>query len=441
MKNQQLVCALILRQLRYLHLLALPVICFFGATVNGYAGIKYAVFVGVGDYAQASKLDGPVLDAVKMNSVLIGGFGFNQSNTTLLTDTGATKSAILEAFKKYQGLVKEGDTFVFYYSGHGSLFPDALSDEHDETVLIPDAERYPYKYYDSALLPIDFHLPSGKNWKRLILDDELFDLFSVFTAKGAQVIFISDSCHAGTLAKSLSGKTIKYQPLTETSLWEDLKSISPNTARTPVAKKDLGSLYLVIASSEDNETSLVYSRTSPRVSLFTYAFLASLESLRARNQPPTYRNLMNTLKPAVAQIARDQYQGHLQNPRFDDRFFKASLDTPLFEFPKNAITSGSRLRILIRVTDSTGNPIEKANIGIFDSDGVPQRGNITAQNTLLVGTTDSRGILDSINPAFPKGFYWVKVVAGGYRAFTQKFEIKSGSQPGTAVLSFKLARE
>ena len=143
-----------------------------------------------------------------MQRTLADKYGFAAENTTLLTDGQATRDGIIGAIKDYQAKAAAGDVFVFTYSGHGTLFPDDRSEEIDEQESLEMADYYPLNKYDSAICPIDLRSnTSGKPWNNLILDDELYALFSGFTSKGALVVFISDSCHSGTLAREIGSNT------------------------------------------------------------------------------------------------------------------------------------------------------------------------------------------------------------------------------------------
>src|SRR4051794_25186164 len=178
---------------------------------NGSAmGKKYGVFVGINDYPGTdSDLNGAVNDAQNMRKLLTTKFGYPLANTSILLDSQATRANILNTVRAYVAKVGLGDILVFDYSGHGTLFPDIYSDVVDETqetevdILIQDGSRYqlPSDYSDAAIVPWDFDsAASGKVWRGLILDDELYDLFSGIPGKGATVVFVSDSCHSGTIA-------------------------------------------------------------------------------------------------------------------------------------------------------------------------------------------------------------------------------------------------
>ena len=159
-------------------------------------------------------------DAEKMREKLIADFEFAEKNTSLILDINAKRNLIILEIEKYLKIANSGDIFVFYYSGHGTIFPDSKSEELDEVK------------YDNALVPIDSaEATSGKVWKNLILDDELFELFKKFTNKGVGVIFISDSCYSGGQSKPVFninlGKRKTLTPFQALGIekWEDLPNI------------------------------------------------------------------------------------------------------------------------------------------------------------------------------------------------------------------------
>jgi metacaspase-1 len=94
---------------------------------------------------------------------------------TLLTKE-ATRANVINEISKAAKALKAGDMFMFSYSGHGGQVPDLNGDEVDdldETICL----------YDSQLI-----------------DDELNAQFAKF-AEGVRILFFSDSCHSGTVAK------------------------------------------------------------------------------------------------------------------------------------------------------------------------------------------------------------------------------------------------
>lgn len=299
-------------------------------------GRKFGLFVGINAYQGGiNPLKGAVNDATKMKAAMISKFGFNAADTTLLTDAAATRQAILANLQKYQALAGSGDLLVFHYSGHGTLFPDAYSEEQDETKLIymeaPNDKgvmevMYERGTYDSAIVPVDARsTTSGKPWRNLILDDELYAIFSAVTRNGAQVVLISDSCHSGSIdrAKVTKGARAKTQSLAKVfgvRSFGDLaleKPASVRATRTPPPAKGL---YISMTGSKDDEFSLdVPLKDGTTMGLFTFGLLTYMPRVINPASPMSYEMLMKAVSPAVAQLAKDRFSNN-QNPQLNFDF-------------------------------------------------------------------------------------------------------------------------
>lgn len=97
--------------------------------------------------------------------------------TTLLTKE-ATRSALLTKLSDFAKLARPGDTVVITNSSHGGQTPDydnTEADGMDETICMYDGQ---------------------------VIDDELEAAWSKFQP-GVRVVFVSDSCHSGTVARAL----------------------------------------------------------------------------------------------------------------------------------------------------------------------------------------------------------------------------------------------
>jgi metacaspase-1 len=131
------------------------------------------------------KLRGCEQDAHDMQHVA-DGLGY--SSTLLLTKdaTVANVTGAIEAAAKALG---PGDTFFVTYSGHGGQVPDTNGDER--TAATDEVGAFPDRYDETWVL-----------YDRMLIDDELFALWSQFVPK-ARIIMLSDSCHSGTVAKAL----------------------------------------------------------------------------------------------------------------------------------------------------------------------------------------------------------------------------------------------
>jgi hypothetical protein len=197
-------------------------------------GKKQALVVGVSDYAgEGSDLGGIERDTGKMKR-LFEDWGFE---VKVLYDKNSMQ--IIDYLDKYGDKLNSNDLFAFYYSGHGSHVPDVSGDEsdgEDETLVLSDGRE-------------NTHL----------LDDILYAKFNAIKAK--KMIFF-DSCHSGTVFRSINGKS---QP----------KTISPKDVKKSFSKGlsiDTKSVsmrqdsdFIVFSSSQDNEESLA----TPTGSLFT----------------------------------------------------------------------------------------------------------------------------------------------------------------------------
>lgn len=320
---------------------------------------KYGLFVGINAYSGGiSPLKGCVNDAKHMRDVMMGKFGFKYADTTLLTDAQATRDGILTNLNKYAAQAGVGDLVVFHYSGHGTLFPDKYSEEIDESKLIymeaPNDKGvmeviYERGTYDSAIVPYDARSKtSGKSWRNLILDDELYAILGGITRKGAQVVLISDSCHSGSIERA---KTSDVKVRTETLAtifgkrrFSELDLEAPATTRSTRTPPPAKGLYLALTGSRDDEFSLDASFAGLPMGLFTSMFLFEVRKLP---QPPagkpiltSYQEIMAKVSPAVARQAKAWESN--QTPQLNYEFGNPRM--PLFSVPGTTATK-ARARV------------------------------------------------------------------------------------------------
>ena len=154
-----------------------------------------ALVVGVDRYADPGFTDlrGAARDARNIQWLLTEHLGFESGQIQMLTDERATHDAIVDGIRDW--LVdgsRPGARALFYFAGHGYFQTDEDDDE-------PDG-------YDEALVPHDARLISRETRPmqvaNLILDDEFRTLLE--TLDDRQVHVIVDSCHAGTMTRSLA---------------------------------------------------------------------------------------------------------------------------------------------------------------------------------------------------------------------------------------------
>lgn len=88
-------------------------------------GKQYAVIIGINSYDNnIPSLKGPTNDAIVLQDILQTK-GIADYNVTLMTNNSS--GSINQAMEKVCSKVKEEDTLLFYFSGHGSM-PDSKND-------------------------------------------------------------------------------------------------------------------------------------------------------------------------------------------------------------------------------------------------------------------------------------------------------------------------
>lgn len=103
--------------------------------------------------------------------------------TSILIREKATRNSVIEHISNAAKKAKTGDLVYVSYSGHGGQIPDLNSDESDgldETWCLFDGQ---------------------------LIDDEIKVLWTKFK-EGVRVLVTSDSCHSGTITKSLINQKI-----------------------------------------------------------------------------------------------------------------------------------------------------------------------------------------------------------------------------------------
>jgi len=138
---------------------------------------KWALIIGIADYeGKGSDLWHPDEDAKEMYSELTTQQGYASANVKMITNRGATASAILAGIDWLVSNEKATSEVVFFYSGHGFRAPD--SDDWDS-----DAES---DGYDEGIVSYDFYgLPDGL----------LKERFAAIESTRFALMF--GSCHSG----------------------------------------------------------------------------------------------------------------------------------------------------------------------------------------------------------------------------------------------------
>ena len=154
-----------------------------------------ALLIGINRYADNNftDLQGAVRDAHNMRRLLIQHLGYTSDQVRVLTDRDATRDGIIDGVRDWllKG-TRPGARAMLYFAGHGYFQPDDSGDEQDG--------------YDEVLVPHDARLVSDDSRPmkiaNLIRDDEVGTLLDELENRRVQLIV--DSCHSGTMTRSLA---------------------------------------------------------------------------------------------------------------------------------------------------------------------------------------------------------------------------------------------
>ena len=163
---------------------------------SGVFAEKYALLVGINDYASVRDLRGALNDVTHIKEVLIEDLGFAEEKIRVLTNAEATKANLLSALNTLARQTKAGDSVLIYYSGHGFMMVDEDGDE---------AFREAGDRYDEVIVPYD-----AVPWPReratdpnptMLSDDEISRALSGMAGK--RVVIVFDSCHSGSATRAV----------------------------------------------------------------------------------------------------------------------------------------------------------------------------------------------------------------------------------------------
>lgn len=233
---------------------------------------KRALCIGINDYPGTnSDLYGCANDAQDW-AELLSERGFE---VTTLLDRDATKANMASTMSELVRVAGYGDLVVITYSGHGTWVPDQDNDEPDQR--------------DEALCPYDIHRGN------LLVDDELYDIFQQ-RQRGARILFISDSCHSGTVARLApaagdSPVRVRFLP-PETFLTSETLEVARHIPRV-FAGRSRPNAALLFSGCQDWEFSYDASFGGRPNGAFSYFALRALRELPA---DATYRDWFSSIR-------------------------------------------------------------------------------------------------------------------------------------------------
>lgn len=241
-------------------LLALLFLMFFMNLTYAYGADseKYAILVGVANYQNIRPLKYTINDVYSMKNLLT-----EQNFTTYtLIDSNATKENIKSTIYNVSSMVKENDTFIFYFSGHGTNGPD-----------LP--------YY---ICPYD-----AKNLSTCIRADELATWIKTINCKNKILIF--DTCFSGGLA--IEKENVKTTVLSY---------VTSNTTENVTIGYVFGNETTVITSCSEDEFS--YEDYVLNHGVFTYYFLKAFKDPRADIDKDGFISLLEAFNYTLSRVRK-----------------------------------------------------------------------------------------------------------------------------------------
>ena len=151
-----------------------------------------ALVIGIDDYVEHQDLAGAVNDARDLAGTLSRA---GVDDLVVLENGAATRDRIAAEWRGMMARADRGDTLVLTYAGHGGQEPERIAGNERDGL-------------DEALL-LGGLRSTGPGTRERILDDELNLWFSEAGERGLRVVFVADSCHAGTLTRSVDPRVPK----------------------------------------------------------------------------------------------------------------------------------------------------------------------------------------------------------------------------------------
>ena len=163
---------------------------------------------------------------------------------TLLTKN-ATRENVSKALEHAAEIVNSGETFLLYYSGHGSY----LTDEEEEE---DDKQDETWCLYNGQML-----------------DDEIYSYWDKFK-KDVKILMISDSCHSGTIFKALPDKEYNMPKSMPWELREQVyikhkdlyKPLMDHKRKRNRAHINISASILLLSACQDNQQAMAGNTNS-----------------------------------------------------------------------------------------------------------------------------------------------------------------------------------
>ncbi len=224
-------------------------------------GETRALVVGVDRYHYIEPLKGAVNDARDIFAALEK---LDVRDRTLLLNDRATKAAIRDAWADMVARAAPGDLLIFTYAGHGGQEPENVkgteADGKDENFILAG-----------------FSGKSRRGRRERIVDNEIHQWLKQAVEKKAQVIFVADSCHSGSMTRSLDPRfALPGRDTPPYAIPDDLPVTEDSRKGAAIGEEELKGVLFLAATQEHRKTPEVLINGRPRGAL-SYVFARILE--------------------------------------------------------------------------------------------------------------------------------------------------------------------
>ena len=234
---------------------------------------RWAVIVGIGQYAYCRPLNFPVNDAREMVSTLQVHCGFPRDHILLLTDKEATVQKVRNALGTWLLLrARPLDTVVIYFSGHGTPDIDPNVAEGGAQTYIVCHDTDPNDLASTAYTMDDLRVALGR-------------------IRSERTLVLLDSCYSGAAPAVSTDASVRTVP--RPGVKPETLTDAPFNA---LAKEGRG--RIVLTASAANEPSYEYG--SLQHGLFTYYLLLGLSGKAAQHGKLTPSALSEYVRERVA---------------------------------------------------------------------------------------------------------------------------------------------
>lgn len=235
-----------------------------------------ALLIGVSHYSSPviPDLEGPAndLDAMEVLARKEGA-----TDITVLRDDAVTRTTVETALHAMGLRARPGDWIFLYYSGHGAQAEARVKGTRDG-----DFDQF---------LPLAGFDPQNQNAERFIVDKDFYDWLSRYVAPEVQILMLADTCHSGTLHRSVDSRSYRFTPRLALRAVASTLALVPRPGpkfpslleyqpdRLPLVsssleREDLPNLIYLAAAQDDElaQELAMPTEEGPSRGLLTYAF-------------------------------------------------------------------------------------------------------------------------------------------------------------------------